>query len=72
MRLIYPDVAKCRALIIDSNPALRSMQALMLRDMGVGTVVQSSKACDARRTLENQEFDIVLCDYHFDGTAMTG
>lgn len=72
MRQIYPDVGNCRALIIDSNPSLRSMQALMLRDMGVGTVVQTSRVTDARRALENRVFDIVLCDYHFESSSVTG
>ena len=72
MRKIYPDVEKCRALIIDSNPALRSMQALMLRDMGVVNIVQTSRVTDARRSLENRVFDVVLCDYYFDKSSMTG
>ena len=72
MRKIYPDVEKCRALIIDSNPALRSMQALMLRDMGVVNIVQTSRVTDARRSLENRVFDVVLCDYFFDKSSMTG
>jgi len=72
MRLIYPDVGNCRALIIDGNPSLRSMQANMLREMGVGLVVQTSRVADARRALENRVFDVVLCDYHFDSGQMTG
>lgn len=72
MRLIYPDVGNCRALIVDGNPSLRSMQALMLRDMGVGHVTQASRLLDARRQLESKVFDIVLCDYHFDQSDMTG
>ena len=34
----------------------------MLREMGVGTMVQKSRVPDARSVLENQVFDIVLCD----------
>jgi CheY-like chemotaxis protein/Tfp pilus assembly protein PilF len=72
MRLIYPDVGECRALVVDSNPTSRSILAGMLRDMGVGEVVQSSRVLDARRTLEARVFDIVLCDYHFDNSPMSG
>jgi CheY-like chemotaxis protein len=72
MKRIYPDVGRCRALIIDSNPILRSMQATMLRGMGVGTVVQTSRVAEARRMLETRVFDIVLCDYHFDHGTVTG
>lgn len=72
MNKIYPDVGNCRALIVDSNPALRTLQAGMLRDMGVGTIVQKSRVPDARSVLENQVFDIVLCDYHFAASQLTG
>ena len=72
MRPLYADVSAARALVVDGNPSLRSMQAMMLRDMGVGSVVQASKASDARRLLESRSFDIVLCDYHFDTCSMTG
>jgi CheY-like chemotaxis protein len=71
-RLLYPDIGACRALIIDGNPTSRSILAMMLRQMGVGHVVQTSRALDARRQLENRVFDIVLCDYHFDHSAMSG
>lgn len=52
MRRISPDVGRGRALIIDSNPSLRSMQAQMLRGMNVGTVVQTSRVTETRRALE--------------------
>lgn len=71
-RLIYPDVEKCRALVVDSNPTSRSVLGAMLRDMGVGHVVSVSQAIDARRALETRVFDIVLCDYHFDRSEMSG
>ncbi|MCW5664264.1 MAG: response regulator [Piscinibacter sp.] len=71
-RLLYPDIGDCRALIVDPNPTSRSILAAMLRDMGVGEVAQAAKADDARRVLEHRRFDIVLCDYHFDQSAMSG
>jgi CheY-like chemotaxis protein len=71
-RLIYPDVEKCRALVVESNPTSRAVLGSMLRDMGVGHVVSVSQAIDARRALENRVFDIVLCDYHFDRSEMSG
>lgn len=71
-RLIYPDVEKCRALVVESNPTSRAVLCSMLRDMGVGHVVSVSQAIDARRALENRVFDIVLCDYHFDRSEMSG
>ena len=71
-RLLYPDIGDCRALVIDGNMTSRSILAGMLRAMGVGHVAYASRATDARRLLENRGFDVVLCDYHFDHSAMSG
>lgn len=71
-RLLYPDIGDCRALVIDGNMTSRSILAGMLRAMGVGHVAYASRALDARRLLENRTFDVVLCDYHFDHSVMSG
>lgn len=71
-RRIYPEIGACRALIVDANPASRGQLATMLRQMGVGQVTQATRAADARRALESHAFDIVLCDYHFDHSQMSG
>ena len=71
-RLLYPDIGDCRALVIDGNMTSRSILAGMLRAMGVGHVAYASRALDARRLLENRSFDVVLCDYHFDHSVMSG
>ncbi len=71
-RQLYPDIGDCRALVIDGNMTSRSILAGMLRDMGVGHVAYASRAVDARRLLEGRTFDVVLCDYHFDHSAMSG
>ncbi|HET7863319.1 MAG TPA: response regulator [Burkholderiaceae bacterium] len=65
--MLDQDIQDCRALIIDANPTSRSILAAQLRDFGLGTVVQTSRIADARRQLEVREFDVVLCDFHFDG-----
>jgi len=67
-----PDILDCRALVIDSNPTARSIQASQLRDLGVGTVVQCGRVQDARRLLEAREFDIVLCEQDFHGGNYSG
>lgn len=72
MRLTRQEAEDCKALVIDSNPTSRSILMNMLRDIGVGQVSQTSRVTDARRELENREFDIVLCDYHFDNSPMSG
>ena len=66
------DIHNCRALVIDGNPTSRSVLTAQLRDFGVGTVVQTGRVRDGRNILENRQFDVVLCDYHFDGTDMSG
>lgn len=71
-RLIYPDIQECRALVIDSNPTSRSILTDMLRQMGVIHIVQTSRAVDGRKALEGRVFDVVLCDYHFDNSPMSG
>lgn len=62
-----PAIINTRALVIDSNPTARSIQAAQLRELGVGTVVQCGRVQDARRQLEAREFDIVLCEQEFTG-----
>jgi len=66
------DIHTCRALVIDGNPTSRSVLTAQLRDFGVGTVVQTGRVKEARTILENRHFDVVLCDYHFEGSDMSG
>jgi Tfp pilus assembly protein PilF/AmiR/NasT family two-component response regulator len=64
------DFSSCKALIIDGHPTSRSIMASQLRDLGVGTVIQCNRIADARKQLEAREFDLVLCEQHFqDGNA---
>ncbi len=66
------DIHTCRALVIDGNPTSRSVLTAQLRDFGVGTVVQTGRVREARNVLEHRQFDVVLCDYHFDNSEMSG
>ena len=72
MRLIDPEVRECKALVIDGNSTSRSALMNMLRDIGVGHISQTSRVTDAKHELEATTFDIVLCDYHFDKSTMSG
>jgi len=72
MQPLDPDIQECKALVIDANPTSRSTLVSMLRDWGVGTVVQTGRPADARKILENRVFDIVLCEQHFDIKGMGG
>lgn len=72
MNVIEDDLSGTRALVIDSNPNSRTILVGQLKDFGVGSVTQSSRLADARVTLENQVFDIVLCEQYFAHEKMTG
>lgn len=66
------DFSLCAALVIDPNPNTRAILVSQLRDYGVGTVLQTARAADARRHLEYRTFDFVLCEQHFEEEATTG
>lgn len=66
------DLSTSSALVIDANPTSRSMLVSQLRDFGMGSVVQVARLLDARRQLELRNFDVVLCELHFEGERMTG
>lgn len=72
MSMIDDKIGEASALIIDSNANSRSLLAAQLRDLGVAQVRQATRVKDARLILEHKTFDIVLCDYHFDGSDMSG
>jgi CheY-like chemotaxis protein len=72
MALSEDDLSSTQALVIDSNPTSRSILVSQLRDFGVGRIVQSARLSDARRQLENQRFDVVLCEHHFHDSATSG
>ncbi len=63
---------KARALVVDGNSLSRALMASQLRDLGLAHVEQSARVTDARLLAERNRYDIVLCDYHFDGTDVTG
>jgi len=66
------EMAGSTALVVDGNSASRSVLVSLLREFGVAEVAQAQRAQDARRVLERQRFDIVVCDYHFEGEPVSG
>lgn len=70
--MIDRDIHLARALLIESNPLLRSVGAAQLRDTGVGHVTQCARVKDARLLLERERFDIVLCNREFEGSDVSG
>ena len=65
-------IGTCKALVVDGNAGSRSALVNMLKDFGLANVTQARKAQDARRLLETQKFDIVICEYHFDDEPVSG
>jgi CheY-like chemotaxis protein len=72
MQLIDDTIGDASALVIDSNHSSRSLMSAQLRELGVSTIRQAARIRDARMILEHNSYDIVLCDYHFDGSEMSG
>lgn len=61
-----------RALVVDGNQTARAILVSMLRDYGVAQVHQASRILDARRMLETEAFDFVICESEFAGSVATG
>ncbi|WP_374258594.1 response regulator [Aquabacterium sp.] len=68
------DLRSARALVIDASPNARSMLRGTLLELGLKSdqVKQAGRYGEARAMLEGGRYDIVLCDYHFDETELTG
>jgi CheY-like chemotaxis protein len=66
------DIGQATALVVDAHPGSRHALVDMLHGFGVGRVEQAHRPQDTRRLLEQRYFDIVLCDYHFDGEPVNG
>ena len=72
MALSPDDVSNTRALVVEGNPSMRSILVAQLKDFGVKTVAQAARIIDARRMLEYQAYDFVLCELHFPAENATG
>ena len=72
MATFEEDVSNSRALVIEGNPGMRSLLVSQLRDFGVKHVMQCGRIIDARRHLEHQVFDFVLCELHFSDENASG
>ena len=66
------DFSACSALVVDSNVNSRSVLASQLRALGIAQIVQCTRTADARRQLESQSFDFVLCEQHFTDETTSG
>jgi tetratricopeptide (TPR) repeat protein len=72
MALLEEDISQSRALVIEGNPAMRSLLVAQLKDFGVKHVMQCGRIIDARRNLEHTNFDFVLCEQHFPNEIASG
>ena len=71
-RTLTNDLSEATALVADANNATRSVMVSQLRNLGVRSIRQASRASDARRHLEAQTFDIVLCEQNYPQESITG
>lgn len=65
------ELARLSALIIETNPGMRTQLRNMLADFGINNVHLAVSAGAAVRTLREARFDIILCEYHL-GTGQDG
>lgn len=61
-----------QALVIEGNAQSRSIIVSQLRELGVGTVHQCARTHDARRKLEAQRYDVVICEQRFERDSYSG
>lgn len=62
--------ARSRALVVDSHPTARSLLAAQLRGLGVGQILHSASAHDARKHLETLGVDVVLLEYQLNHSTL--
>lgn len=72
MQILDAEIQTATALVVDANAASRGVLVTMLKEFGVANVLQARRAQEARRVLETQRFDIVVCEYHFEGEPVSG
>lgn len=72
MLVIENPLHESHALVIEGNAQSRAIIVAQLRELGVGTVSQCARVHDARRKLEAQRFDVVICEQRFDKESYSG
>jgi DNA-binding response OmpR family regulator len=72
MSIATHNLQDAHALVIEGNLQSRSILVSQLRELGVGTVSQCSRLVEARRKLEVNRYDVVICEQHFDRDSMSG
>ncbi|OYU92429.1 MAG: response regulator, partial [Burkholderiales bacterium PBB5] len=67
-----PQSLGARALVIDGNPTMRRATVAQLRELGIDQVRQCKGLADARMSLEQVNFDFVLCSDFIEGSELSG
>ena len=62
--------ARSRALVVDGHFTARSLLAAQLRGLGVGQVLQSATAHDARQHMATLGVDVLLVEYQLDNGVL--
>jgi len=62
----------CQILVVDDSPLARQVCESLLRDIGLRRVTSVGRLSDARRAVERDKFDLVICDFHFEHEASNG
>ncbi|MBE9609827.1 response regulator [Chitinilyticum piscinae] len=60
------DLTQARVLVADDAPTVRQSVRMTLAGCGINRVDAASSIGETRRRLRNGQYDVVLCDYHFD------
>lgn len=60
------ELTQARVLVADDAPTVRQSVRMTLAGCGINRVDAASSVGETRRRLRNGQYDIVLCDYHFD------
>jgi DNA-binding response OmpR family regulator len=72
MALIDSDLGRASALVIDPHTGSRNALVRMLQTLNIPDITATSLLSDARRLLRTRRYDILLCDYHFEGQRGSG
>jgi DNA-binding response OmpR family regulator len=72
MALIDSGISAASALVIDAHSGSRAVLVKMLQTLDIDDITSTGQLLEARKLLETRRFDIVLCDYHFEGQKGNG
>ena len=72
MALIDANLGRASALVIDPHTGSRNTLVRMLQTLDIPDITATSLLSDARRLLRTRRYDVLLCDYHFEGQRGSG